>query len=728
MLTFISTFLLIVNGCVVHCSTDTSSNICHKEEKYIELQEEKTTQPVRIRSYNWCLSFPPRCSNYRTEIHEVIKLQNVTKTKLIEHCCEGFNNINLNNNESLVCLPICRGGCRQGVCESPNQCVCGIGYEGCRPRMFGKNCKNVCKCRNNSLCDHKSGFCRCTSGWIGELYENYNLLCKLSNFIYTDSLDYSCENPCPKGHYGIMCQKKCQCNTICDPMSGKCLSENAKIVFDVSHNRSSGIMKLSSERIKAKHWIPVNVNGKINFRNCSDPNQCERDNGRTVSKSTSFKQNDLNKTALIQKINSNLSNLTEELESTSDKSLAIIVNASIEIHHIHKNVLANKEHNDLVTPNTKINSIATEEDEMTYDEHIEADGSDQSVGHNSELYDEIDSIGGYNDVVHVFSISSINTTKSEQIQKLPPMVPVTLILLVVICVSFILVSIAIHIIHRRKDSEQTQNTSATHEDIKLSDQNVQKPLPDEFVFIEIPSFTQSITRRLMQQDFYDIPSNNTFVTTSTLGYSYAVPNRYDERAACDEHIYDEIRITDYGKVEELCQAKPFFRIQIDEDRLGSPPLRELLNQLKPRYWFAGHLHCKFDATIPHKDGKETKFMCSDKWADNQNRCFLQIVDIGETAHTSELLEYDLEWLTILQATKQLMSTQKSPHRMPDPYVERDSPTICKIALSKLDKKFENFGLNEENASEVNPPPRRGLSVLATALQQALADCGIDAKT
>lgn len=59
----------------------------------------------------------------------IFRFQNVTKTKLIEHCCEGYNNINF-KNESTVCLPICRGGCGHGICDSPNQCVCDIGYEG----------------------------------------------------------------------------------------------------------------------------------------------------------------------------------------------------------------------------------------------------------------------------------------------------------------------------------------------------------------------------------------------------------------------------------------------------------------------------------------------------------------------------------------------------------------------------------------------------------------------
>lgn len=45
------------------------------KNSYTELEQLKTTHPVRVRSYNWCFSIPPRCSNYRTEIKEVTKFQ-----------------------------------------------------------------------------------------------------------------------------------------------------------------------------------------------------------------------------------------------------------------------------------------------------------------------------------------------------------------------------------------------------------------------------------------------------------------------------------------------------------------------------------------------------------------------------------------------------------------------------------------------------------------------------
>lgn len=32
--------------------------------------------------------------------------------------------------ETLLCHPICRGGCGKGICHAPNNCICDVGYEG----------------------------------------------------------------------------------------------------------------------------------------------------------------------------------------------------------------------------------------------------------------------------------------------------------------------------------------------------------------------------------------------------------------------------------------------------------------------------------------------------------------------------------------------------------------------------------------------------------------------
>lgn len=241
--------------------------------------------------------------------------------------------------------------------------------------------------------------------------ENCTVECLDNSIILLSNiLNFSCENACPTGQYGMMCHQKCRCNdSKCDPQSGECLAENAKIVFDVAHNRSSSITRLSSDRIKAKHWIPVSGNGKINIRNCSEPERCElnNDDGKTLNQST----------VLIQEFNANLSNSTKELKAASNESV-VIVNTSIAIHHLHKGDSAGDsakvKHKliDVLTSTAETNSIGTENLDIVYDQHGEFEGIGEHIDHNGNLDDEIDSIGGYNDVVHVFAMTSINTTKS----------------------------------------------------------------------------------------------------------------------------------------------------------------------------------------------------------------------------------------------------------------------------------------------------------------------------
>ena len=60
-------------------------------------------------------------------------------------------------------------------------------------------------------------------------------------------------------------------------------------------------------------------------------------------------------------------------------------------------------------------------------------------------------------------------------------------------------------------------------------------------------------------------------------------------------------IAHHGNVSQLLQQKPFFRQEVEQNELGSPAHEDLLYALKPRYWFAAHLHVKFEALVRHDD-------------------------------------------------------------------------------------------------------------------------------
>jgi len=58
-------------------------------------------------------------------------------------------------------------------------------------------------------------------------------------------------------------------------------------------------------------------------------------------------------------------------------------------------------------------------------------------------------------------------------------------------------------------------------------------------------------------------------------------------------------IEQHGDLNDLLRRKPFFRDDIQSNQLGSPPLMSLLHNLQPTWWFAAHLHTRFEARVLH---------------------------------------------------------------------------------------------------------------------------------
>jgi hypothetical protein len=58
-------------------------------------------------------------------------------------------------------------------------------------------------------------------------------------------------------------------------------------------------------------------------------------------------------------------------------------------------------------------------------------------------------------------------------------------------------------------------------------------------------------------------------------------------------------IAHHGDTEGLLRRKPYFRAEVQDNTLGSPPNREILDTVQPKWWFAAHLHVKFKATVTH---------------------------------------------------------------------------------------------------------------------------------
>lgn len=148
-------------------------------------------------------------------------------------------------------------------------------------------------------------------------------------------------------------------------------------------------------------------------------------------------------------------------------------------------------------------------------------------------------------------------------------------------------------------------------------------------------------------------------------------------------------IEQYGNTHELLRKKPFFREEVQANTLGNPATEYLVHKLQPRYWFSGHLHVKFPATVAHADvphdsagpPKETKFLALDKCVPGKE--FLQVLDIEVEEDDEETsagagsskIELDLEWLSILRATHHLSSPTTQPSDFPPEALPRNEQDL-----------------------------------------------------
>ncbi|KAJ8965672.1 hypothetical protein NQ314_003954 [Rhamnusium bicolor] len=122
-----------------------------------------------------------------------------------------------------------------------------------------------------------------------------------------------------------------------------------------------------------------------------------------------------------------------------------------------------------------------------------------------------------------------------------------------------------------------------------------------------------------------------------------------------------------------------YRDDVESSQLGSKPCEQLLYHIKPKYWFAAHLHCKFAALVTHED------------------------DIPHDEESKIEISYDLEWLTILYLTNHLLSVKSINTFLPGPggnerYDFTPSEDEKQLVLTKFDS-----GLKVPNNFEKSAP-------------------------
>lgn len=142
-------------------------------------------------------------------------------------------------------------------------------------------------------------------------------------------------------------------------------------------------------------------------------------------------------------------------------------------------------------------------------------------------------------------------------------------------------------------------------------------------------------------------------------------------------------ITSHGDLPGLLRAKPFFRADIQSGRLGSPPLWGLLMQLRPLWWFAAHLHVRFEAVVSHEGAGIDESAEATAAGDNPDEI---AIDDADDAPNS-----------------QPTSTLANPDKISMDDIEEGAPVVEPV-VSKIPVNPDEIVLDDLE-EDIAPPPR-----------------------
>ncbi|CAG2177422.1 unnamed protein product, partial [Oppiella nova] len=152
-----------------------------------------------------------------------------------------------------------------------------------------------------------------------------------------------------------------------------------------------------------------------------------------------------------------------------------------------------------------------------------------------------------------------------------------------------------------------------------------------------------------------------------------------------------LNIHNCGDVQQLLRQSRQMSVDVSavrENRLGNPLLIPLVTRLKPRHWFAAHLHVKYEAVVKHSaedPAIQTRFLALDKVV--PNRQYLDVIDVEPSLPSSgDCLQYDAEWLAILRSTDELLSIERKCF-VPD--IHSRVHSVTQSDINRVKELFDN---------------------------------------
>uniref|UniRef100_A0A182JHI1 Uncharacterized protein n=1 Tax=Anopheles atroparvus TaxID=41427 RepID=A0A182JHI1_ANOAO len=482
-------------------------NVCYRYESYTETETVPRNQTVQVLTRQWCLEIPPRCTSYRTEIKEVFVKQNVTKTRRVEFCCEGYQEQRTGNGTSTECRPICRGGCIHGDCETP-----------CPEGLYGTMCVSKCNC-SARLCHPQTG--RCLP--VDEIVMFDNITRTVENSFSGESTERISAEQWIK-------------------------VENDTRLLDSSTSSPSSSSTTTSSSSSTSEPSAISITTSINDGMPSSPNL------ETTSTPISTTATATTTTATTEASGQIIPNATyaesyhEYLPNNTEMSMVLTKG--------HSRSASNESMYELVTTTSRVEitfidtAVKKIEDPATTLDNATHDDASTSIGNSSNDTDtQLVYLESENQPVLV----GISDDGEDQMRGQPNepddrQAIVTISFLVI--TLGLLLTVVFYMKHLNRKT--MAKPAPTAPPVKIVDESVQTgnesnrssdPLP------ELPhvTYTRVKPKHLRNGDIehYDVPANNSFIhrakKSSPYNYNFSVNSKAPPRKYSLEHIYDEIQ-------------------------------------------------------------------------------------------------------------------------------------------------------------------------------------------
>jgi lariat debranching enzyme len=184
----------------------------------------------------------------------------------------------------------------------------------------------------------------------------------------------------------------------------------------------------------------------------------------------------------------------------------------------------------------------------------------------------------------------------------------------------------------------------------------------------------------------------------------------------------------HGNERALFNIKPDFEQESRDGTLGSDAARYVMDRLRPPYWFAAHMHCKFSATKTYEDELEIEAPVQDPSVSKPED--LSISSAAVAAHNDDEIDLDIDDDDDDDPAEPPTSTNGVPsstNGTTTQYINGDNLAILKASAivpsdvrAQLPAAFSRLqGRNQNRGGQPPPPGVTNKNVRFLALDKCL---------